>query len=182
MDLTYFYYQFWIHYYKFTIYKLKFADSWTKLSRTTKSIYCCSVCFGSAFAGWLVFKLLERRWLSIPNIEEVDDVDDQTIKSKRRKNGIPPGLFNDGNTCFLNCVLQALASCPSFYNWTCEVLNHYGYSDVTLFPSIHKLLKVLTNTTGNENIYSTGDVMAHSVHMDGSYPINNRMLMSSSKF
>ncbi|XP_062399738.1 ubiquitin carboxyl-terminal hydrolase 30 isoform X2 [Sardina pilchardus] len=40
-------------------------------------------------------------------------------KKKMRK-GLVPGLLNLGNTCFLNALLQGLASCPSFIKWLQE--------------------------------------------------------------
>jgi len=154
MDLTYWHYQYKYTYYKLLIYKLKWNEIWSGFSRNTRFIYCCSVCFGSAFAAWLLYRLVQNE-----NLSEDDDFDDRVVKSKRRRKGIPPGLFNDGNTCFLNCVLQALASCSSFYNWTSSVLSNQN-KDGTLFPAVHKLIKVLRNVSGNEDVYSTSDVVA----------------------
>ncbi|KAL0378875.1 UNVERIFIED_CONTAM: Ubiquitin carboxyl-terminal hydrolase 27 [Sesamum radiatum] len=41
-----------------------------------------------------------------------------------------PGLQNLGNNCFLNVVLQALASCSSFRKYLGEMLQEYGSSAV----------------------------------------------------
>ncbi|KAL0291392.1 UNVERIFIED_CONTAM: Ubiquitin carboxyl-terminal hydrolase 27 [Sesamum calycinum] len=41
-----------------------------------------------------------------------------------------PGLQNLGNNCFLNVVLQALASCSSFRKYLGEMLEEYGSSSV----------------------------------------------------
>ena len=146
--------------YKLLVYQLKFRQSWSQLSRATRCIYFCGVCFGATFAGYLTYKLLERTFNSSGPVHDVQDVDDETVKSVRRVKGVPPGLLNEGNTCFLNCVLQALASSPSFYKWTEDVLATHNCSDVTLFPSVHRLLNVLTNRTGNEDVYSTSDIVA----------------------
>jgi len=160
MDLTYLYYQCRFHYYKFIVFKWKLTTVWDKLNSGSKWFLCWSFCFGSVLTGWLLLELVEKRRLELKGvIEEVDDLDDEKIRCRRRQKGVPPGLYNEGNTCFSNCIMQSLASCPSFYKWTCDVLKSYEYSNITLFPSIQKLLRVLTNVTGNENNYSTGDVM-----------------------
>ncbi|GFP83250.1 ubiquitin carboxyl-terminal hydrolase 27 [Phtheirospermum japonicum] len=39
---------------------------------------------------------------------------------------VVPGLQNLGNNCFLNVVLQALASCPSFRKYLREMVEEYG--------------------------------------------------------
>ena len=161
MDLMNIYYHYQFTYYKFLVYKLKFRESWQQLSRVTRWIYFCGVCFGTTFAGYLAYRFLERTILTgKSDFNAVDDVDDEVVRCNRRRKGVPPGLFNDGNTCFLNCVMQALSSSSSFYKWTEDLLAMHDCSNITLIPSVHKLLKVLRNRTGNEDVYSASDIVA----------------------
>ncbi|XP_057380249.1 ubiquitin carboxyl-terminal hydrolase 30 homolog [Daphnia carinata] len=60
---------------------------------------------------------------------EPDDGKSQTIPKNKSKNKLS-GLINEGNTCFINATLQALASCPIFFNWINSVLTKKT-SDVT---------------------------------------------------
>ena len=44
-------------------------------------------------------------------------------KCKKNRSSIHiSGLANEGNTCFINTTLQALASCPSFIQWITTLL------------------------------------------------------------
>lgn len=43
-------------------------------------------------------------------------------KTEKPKNKLS-GLINEGNTCFINAILQALASCPLFVMWIDSVIN-----------------------------------------------------------
>ncbi|XP_011100068.1 ubiquitin carboxyl-terminal hydrolase 27 [Sesamum indicum] len=57
-----------------------------------------------------------------------------------------PGLENLGNNCFLNVVLQALASCSSFRKYLGEMLEEYGSSSVEgdeLIPLVNALTSLV---------------------------------------
>lgn len=77
-------------------------------------------------------------------------------KKKRRKKDCIPGLTNIGNSCFLNALVQAFASCPIFINWLSLKLLK---SSPDLASSLHKLLKVLNNDGGYGGDACAGEVL-----------------------
>ncbi|XP_071444231.1 ubiquitin carboxyl-terminal hydrolase 30 homolog [Hetaerina americana] len=78
---------------------------------------------------------------------------------KRKKAGII-GLVNLGHTCFLNTLLQALASCPTFISWLSWHANREfrfrdGYAShnrtfSSLAAAIYKVILVLNGNEANE--------------------------------
>jgi len=66
-----------------------------------------------------------------------------TNQGGRRKNTDVRGLVNKGNSCFVNAVIQALASCPTLYYWLEDCISKNDAR--TVRGSLFEVLKVLNN-------------------------------------
>eukprot|EP00794_Sanderia_malayensis_P014347 gene14347-15843_t len=86
---------------------------------------------------------------------------DENIKTKnspRIKKGLPPGLINLGNTCFINCLLQGLASLSGFCQW----MNALKKDDQEsmLQNSLQDMLEVLTNKAKTEcDVFTVSEIV-----------------------
>ncbi|KAK3919514.1 Ubiquitin carboxyl-terminal hydrolase 30 [Frankliniella fusca] len=69
-----------------------------------------------------------------------------TFRSRRRK-GHVVGLQNLGHTCFLNTLLQALASCPNVIDW---LMQHKVSGDGSLVSALRTVLHVLNGEHDSE--------------------------------
>lgn len=68
---------------------------------------------------------------------EPDSIQSKEKKPKNRSKNKLSGLVNEGNTCFINATLQALASCPMFIWWIDTVLDQL--SDITMITTASSL-------------------------------------------
>jgi len=61
----------------------------------------------------------------------------------RRKRLDVKGLTNTGNYCFVNAILQALASCPTLYYWLQDMVT--SNDDRSVGGSLYRVLSILNN-------------------------------------
>ncbi|KAG0726291.1 Ubiquitin carboxyl-terminal hydrolase 30 [Chionoecetes opilio] len=78
-----------------------------------------------------------------------------TRRRRRRKDGIP-GLANIGNSCFLNALVQSLASCPMFVAW---LAGRHTERAPPLLNTLHNLLKALNNEGETSGDACAGEVL-----------------------
>lgn len=79
------------------------------------------------------------------------------IRKRRRKKDYIPGLANIGNSCFLNALVQSLASCPLFITW---LSTKYSDSSPPLVSALLNLLKVLNNERSLGGNACAGEVLS----------------------
>ncbi|XP_065055058.1 ubiquitin carboxyl-terminal hydrolase 30-like [Rhopilema esculentum] len=98
------------------------------------------------------FIWLFRRGGGVAKSEKTGD-----SKSKRIRKGLPPGLINLGNTCFINCLLQAVASLNNFCKWIDDFNQD---KEKILLSSLKEIIPVLNNKRGIEkDLFSAMDVI-----------------------
>ncbi|KAL5703610.1 ubiquitinyl hydrolase 1 [Ranunculus cassubicifolius] len=88
-------------------------------------------------------------------------VGEENSLTSRKRLGIIAGLQNMGNNCFLNVTLQALASCPSFWEFIQSVIEEDGFSkeEMPLVDALADLFKDLCTLQQSRVVLSPRKVM-----------------------
>ncbi|GER35111.1 ubiquitin carboxyl-terminal hydrolase [Striga asiatica] len=107
--------------------------------------------------------LIKGRWYFALSSSDQDNV--------YPRSWVVPGLQNLGNNCFLNVVLQALASCPSFRNYLREMVEEYGLlsdeegdGSLPLFNSLNSLVEELCTVRHTTTVLSPRKLMVMMEH------------------
>ncbi|GIY87969.1 hypothetical protein CDAR_596061 [Caerostris darwini] len=80
-------------------------------------------------------------------------------RPKQRKKNAIPGLQNLGNSCFLNAIMQALASCASCYSWMYRAVEYADEQHSENSLLVKSILTVLTTLNGSEDSCSGAEVI-----------------------
>lgn len=72
-----------------------------------------------------------------------------SLSAGKKKSGAVVGLVNQGNTCYINTVLQALASCHTFYYWLdledCTINDRRSRKLRPVTKTLMEIMKILNN-------------------------------------
>ncbi|CAA0839199.1 Ubiquitin carboxyl-terminal hydrolase 27 [Striga hermonthica] len=105
-----------------------------------------------------VVLLIKGRWYLDLSSSDQDNV--------YPRSWVVPGLQNLGNNCFLNVVLQALASCPSFRKYLRDMVEEYGLlsyeegdESLPLFKSLTSLVEELCTVRHTTTVLSPRKLM-----------------------
>uniref|UniRef100_T2MBH0 ubiquitinyl hydrolase 1 n=1 Tax=Hydra vulgaris TaxID=6087 RepID=T2MBH0_HYDVU len=145
-------------FYKLFRFKPRFRH-WYALGYTSRFLYV-GIISGICSLIWLVIhRFMQGKDEKYKKMYQIDYIEKKAL-CERRKKGLPPGLINDGNSCFSNCILQALSSMPQVEVWMQNKLEeNLGDNCYTILSSVFSLIKVLSNNCGNEDCYSTEDIL-----------------------
>ena len=85
--------------------------------------------------------------------EKVDVVDEDRVKKEAEtgetRDELPPGLRNNGNLCFFNCVLQALSAAPPFVDHVvCHPAATSTYSTASVAAALKPVILMLETHSG----------------------------------
>ncbi len=102
--------------------------------------------------NWLSFLVLGGAALAASLYVTFGPEERESARARRarrlRRRGHPPGLPNRGNSCFVNAVLQALASVPAFREWLEE--HREGFPEGGVGRAMDKVLAYLDGEERDE--------------------------------